>query len=1055
MSQYIPGIVQYVPQVQPYRPDLNFYQKVLETKQAQYKAGYDQLSSLYGNLLESPMLRSENVDLRNKFFNQIGAEIAKVSSMDLSLPQNVEAASKIFQPLIDNKYILKDMAYTKQAYGQLRQADNFRNCTNEKECGGKYWEGGVRAIQYQMQDFAKSSAEESLGFTAPRYTPAVNIAEKAMKFAKDMGFNMQTVSWTPDGRYQVTTKNGTQMIPSLTNAFISTFQNDQAAVDYYNTKSYLSRKDFIASSVDQYGSEEAAENYYLDQMAKDLYVTNDNLKKSSQKDVELAKRNQSVSGQVIKDRGIDPDDPDDQKLVVSHNQSLVDEMIAASAADHYEQTAEVVNPETVTIVDAQAKRRRVDAAVANGLFQGDLMNAARSYAELTMEQEVKADPYAVANHEHALALDKMQKQFGYDVELEQLKTSNKLLLKGFDEDSNPLGQSSNSSANEYSPDPTGLGGTAEDPNLKGTDDKAFVGVSDAMTSSLKNYMTSVNAELNQIANAKPGDLYGKVTVTDDMIKWARDKQKEIFNGQKKTVTTTTPIEKKEPSAGPGLFAAALSAIPGIGPIISAAAGQVVGIMGKNAPTEVVQEKNVGGLLDANFNVKASDVDSSFSDPNSQNNWFKVNQRLNNFLENDPMGKILIGQKVNGVKEQSDHDQKLYFANLEKMRHNVNGVQSALSSNRGNISKNMINPEYARVALDNFAKDANIKTKEQFVKEYVENAPKASRYNARFGISTPYDKDDFADEAEELYDQYSAMFNSVYNNSSDKPATVQFADYKPLIAGYRKNASGAGIEASPLTVRGVDSAYRGDLGARDFVDIYRNVEAAISQGKNVQVYGVDGSKVGENLMEKGSQFSDSIYKNALDMVYSHIQSGRTKKDKDRARFDMTIHPIIGNDDGKVGFTIKLDQEFIEKNKGSKDKGVTGGIGDGTITVVMDKEDVNADAYRRLNKGLYTTLMEAYGEVNLNGYPNGGNISIKPSQTGQGYDVAGNFKVLDPETGEFRDMIYNETSNPYSTPDLIASQIMPVLKHMDAENYAAKEALRQTKNLIKDPAQLVQQ
>jgi hypothetical protein len=154
-------------------------------------------------------------------------------------------------------------------------------------------------------------------------------------------------------------------------------------------------------------------------MAKDLYVTNDNLKKSSQKDIELAKRNQSVSGQVIKDRGIDPDDPDDQKLVVSHNQSLVDEMIAASAADHYEQTAEIVNPETVTIVDAQAKRRRVDSAVANGLFQGDLMNAARSYAELTMEQEVKADPYAVANHEHSLALDKMQKQFGYDVELEQ------------------------------------------------------------------------------------------------------------------------------------------------------------------------------------------------------------------------------------------------------------------------------------------------------------------------------------------------------------------------------------------------------------------------------------------------------------------------------------------------------------------------------------------------------------------------------------------------------------------------------------------------------------
>ena len=162
MSQYIPGIVQYVPQVQPYRPDLNFYQKVLETKQAQYKAGYDQLSSLYGNLLESPMLRSENIDLRNKFFNQISADIAKVSSMDLSLPQNVEAASKIFQPLTDNKYILKDMAYTKQAYGQLRQADNFRNCTNEKECGGKYWKGDKESLRGLCDDDVYDSFAEAI-----------------------------------------------------------------------------------------------------------------------------------------------------------------------------------------------------------------------------------------------------------------------------------------------------------------------------------------------------------------------------------------------------------------------------------------------------------------------------------------------------------------------------------------------------------------------------------------------------------------------------------------------------------------------------------------------------------------------------------------------------------------------------------------------------------------------------------------------------------------------------------------------------------------------------
>ena len=75
MSKYIPGAVDYIAQVQPYQPDFNFFNQVLETRQSQYKAGYDKLSNLYGTLLESPLLRTENIELRNKFFNQIGTEV--------------------------------------------------------------------------------------------------------------------------------------------------------------------------------------------------------------------------------------------------------------------------------------------------------------------------------------------------------------------------------------------------------------------------------------------------------------------------------------------------------------------------------------------------------------------------------------------------------------------------------------------------------------------------------------------------------------------------------------------------------------------------------------------------------------------------------------------------------------------------------------------------------------------------------------------------------------------------------------------------------------------
>jgi hypothetical protein len=172
--------------------------------------------------------------------------------------------------------------------------------------------------------------------------------------------------------------------------------------------------------------------------------------------------------------------------------------------------------------------------------------------------------------------------------------------------------------------------------------------------------------------------------------------------------------------------------------------------------------------------------------------------------------------------------------------------------------------------------------------------------------------------------------------------------------------------------------------------------------------------------------------------------------------MTIHPIIGNDANKVGFTIRMDEEFASKNAGSGDNpGAT--AGSNTFTVVMDKSDVTADAYQRLNKGSYSTLMEAYGQVNLNEFSKyGGQMNITPNPSGQGYLTKGTMKFFDPESGTFKDMVYNQVSNPFATPDMIAQSINTDLQRLYAENMQVAEYLRQSKsNLIKDPAQIVQQ
>ena len=79
MATYLPGVTDYIPQIQPFKPDFNFYANVLQTKEAQYKAGYQRLSGIYGSLLNSEMLRQDNNMRREQFFYDIENNIKNLS----------------------------------------------------------------------------------------------------------------------------------------------------------------------------------------------------------------------------------------------------------------------------------------------------------------------------------------------------------------------------------------------------------------------------------------------------------------------------------------------------------------------------------------------------------------------------------------------------------------------------------------------------------------------------------------------------------------------------------------------------------------------------------------------------------------------------------------------------------------------------------------------------------------------------------------------------------------------------------------------------------------
>lgn len=410
MSTYLPQIQDYIPQIQPFRPDYNFYAGALQMKQSQYDQGYEQVSSLYGSLLNSPMLRDNNIKARDDYFQVINRDIKKIAGLDLSKRENVNAASKLFSGLYDNDNIVKDMVWTKNYQKELKRADGFKNCVKPEDCGGAYWEGGVRALNYKASEFRGVSDQEALGFENASYVPYQNVMEKAIKAAKDAGLNI-TVDQL-QGRYITTTKNGPMLIEPLQSLFTGLFGSDQSVMDYYKTKAYVDRKDWVQGNIPNYGSEAAAQQAYSEMAMNGLNA----LYGTSVED--LNSRVETVNGQKkqleerIRKEGTTPDGSLAEQYRALNNM----EQQVTGSKDVYEtshnryQNAQDPN-------QSHLRGENLDQAMAYAYLSNDINQAAQTLAYKDYSFEMKADPYAMENTKQANRLA-----------LEDVRFKNKLAL---------------------------------------------------------------------------------------------------------------------------------------------------------------------------------------------------------------------------------------------------------------------------------------------------------------------------------------------------------------------------------------------------------------------------------------------------------------------------------------------------------------------------------------------------------------------------------------------------------------------------------------------------
>ena len=174
MATYLSGATDYIPEIQPFQPNLNLMANVLQTKQSKYDSNHKAINNVYSQLVYADLSREDNQERRNELVEAIDFNLKKVAGMDLSLSQNVRQAKQLFTPFYEDKYLMKDIAFTKNYRTQRLQADSYKNSRDEKQ-RAQYWGTGVKAIDYKVKEFQEAELGDTLGFGNVSYTPYVTL----------------------------------------------------------------------------------------------------------------------------------------------------------------------------------------------------------------------------------------------------------------------------------------------------------------------------------------------------------------------------------------------------------------------------------------------------------------------------------------------------------------------------------------------------------------------------------------------------------------------------------------------------------------------------------------------------------------------------------------------------------------------------------------------------------------------------------------------------------------------------------------------------------------
>jgi hypothetical protein len=414
MATYLQGETGIIPSIQPFDPNINLIGSVLQQKDTQFDNNFKQLNKVYNTYVFSELSRTDNTQKRDALVKQIDLDLKRMATLDLSQEKNVNQAVRVFAPLYEDQYIMTDMAKTKN-YNSRRSSAMSLNQSRDKEKRSQYWGTGVKYMDYMMEEFKSMPLEQTLGSPDITYTPFVNIAEKLSKLAKDNNLNVEVDSFTKDGLYIVTDKNGSLLVDPLTRLFSANLANDPAVQDIYRVRSYVDRKDYASINKDRVGSLEGAEQEYL--ITKYNELKSWSQKWNNQNNQDLADKQNTITNINKSYKDGTYTDQTDQALAEQEEskariQSEVDQSsgILNDLSDGESSTVSLTKEGIDITQNIDLLRNVVDNGVSMLLMQNDIIGAAETYSKKDVKHKINVNQVGLEGLRHSHRMSEIDRR---------------------------------------------------------------------------------------------------------------------------------------------------------------------------------------------------------------------------------------------------------------------------------------------------------------------------------------------------------------------------------------------------------------------------------------------------------------------------------------------------------------------------------------------------------------------------------------------------------------------------------------------------------------------